>query len=325
MAWDHILGHAFAKRLLQTHLASGQLASAYLLSGPDGVGKRRLAVEVAKALNCAGSGSHPCDACQPCGQIERGVHPDVHRLSPGGPSDQIKIDEIRFLLGRVALRPFSARVQVAILEGAERLTEEAANALLKALEEPHATTRFLLTTARVLDCLPTIVSRCQLLRCDVLPPEAIARILVERGGCEPRTAEAVARLSEGSVSRALHLLERWAEHQRVVARFATDPPVTWLSEPLPDTREEVTRLLDGMMGWLRDVAVASAGPQWILHREHADALRRQAGAVDRGRCVETAFSLIALRDSLEQFVSPRLVASLAREKWLSLLTSCHGS
>ncbi|MBI2104315.1 MAG: DNA polymerase III subunit delta' [Candidatus Omnitrophica bacterium] len=321
MAWAEIIGHEFAKRLLQTHLAEGAVPGAYLFAGPDGVGKRRVALEMVKALNCAAQGPRPCDACPACRQISRGAHPDVHLLAPGGASQQIRIDEIRHVLGRLALRPFSARIQAALIDGAERLTEEAANSLLKALEEPSARARFFLTTARLSDCLPTIVSRCQLIRCRPLPVEAVARLLREQGVAE-ETAEAAARLSGGSVSQALELAGRWPAYRELAARLADRSPSAWLEGALPETRQDVARFLDGLMDWLRDVAVTAAGgPQWVRQRDHAEALRRAAAAIDLDRCLKLAWELVSLRESVDQFVSPRLVASLAREKWLELQKS----
>ena len=98
MSWDSILGQEFAKRVLQARLADGRVAPAYLLAGPDGVGKRLLALAMAKALNCTAPSSRPpgspptrvvagCDACSTCGQIGRGTHPDVHVLTPAASSD----------------------------------------------------------------------------------------------------------------------------------------------------------------------------------------------------------------------------------------------
>ena len=164
MAWSDVLDQEFTKRIWRTHLSTGRVANAYLLVGPGGIGKRRLAFEMAKALNCISEGERPCDTCITCGQIIRQVHPDVHVVIPAGASNQIGIEETRQLIGRVALRPFNARVQVAIIDGADRLTLEAANSLLKALEEPSPHTKFLLTTAQFGDCLPTITSRCQAIR-----------------------------------------------------------------------------------------------------------------------------------------------------------------
>ncbi|MEK7413106.1 MAG: DNA polymerase III subunit delta', partial [Planctomycetota bacterium] len=192
MAWSYIIGHESIKRLWQAHVASGQVANAYLLIGPEGIGKRRLALELAKTLNCTGSAPRPCDACPACLQIARQAHPDLHVLVPSGASEQIKIETIRQLLGRVALRPFNARIQLVVLDGAEHLTEEAANSLLKVLEEPPAQTRFVLLSAHLAHCLPTIVSRCQLLRCHPLSREQIMEMLVSAKASDRVAAEAIA-------------------------------------------------------------------------------------------------------------------------------------
>lgn len=316
MAWSEIIGHDNAKRYLQTHLATGEVPNAYLLAGPDGVGKRCLAFEMAKALNCSASGERPCDACDSCRRITRGGHPDLHLISPSGASQQIKIEDIRILLGRVALRPYSASVQVAIIDGADRLTDEAANSLLKALEEPSRYTKLLLITSRLSFCLPTIVSRCQLVRCSALPPEAMVALLTQQG-IETSVAESVSRLAGGSLARAADLAGRWGAYQTMCERLAGSES-GWLEQPLPDTRESVSQLLEAMLNWLRDVTVAGVEPSRVAHAGHLAALTRQAASADVERCVDTALALHALRESLDQFVSPRLVASLAREQWLSL-------
>jgi DNA polymerase-3 subunit delta' len=326
MRWDRIDGHEQAKQILQKHLASGEIAGGYLFAGPEGVGKRMLALEFAKAMNCTGpSGARPCDECHTCVQFAKGAHPDLHLLLPGGASDQVKIESVRQLLGRFALRPFNAAVQIALIDGADRLTEEAANALLKALEEPSRHAGFLLMTSQLADCLPTVVSRCQLIRCGPLSADTVIRLLAGAGIREPGVADAVARLSRGSASRALALAARWPVHEQTLSRLGADRPETeWLEHGLPDTRQDVARLLEDMAAWLRDLAMASAGaPGQVAHAGKVAVLSRQAAGVDVDRCVDTAFELLALRESLDQFVSPRLVASLAREKWLTLLET-HG-
>ncbi len=318
MPWDAILGQSAAKRLLQAHLASGQTAQAYLLAGPEGVGKRRLALEAAIALLCTGKSPRPCHECTHCRQAGRSVHPDLHLIVHSEGSDFIKIEGIRHLLGRLALRPFSAPHQAAVIDGAERLTEEAANSLLKTLEEPTSATRFFLTTSRLSQCLPTVVSRCQLIRCEPLPLDVIEQILLKEQACDAKAASVIARLSGGSAARALDLAGRWAAHERSLDRLA-GPDQEWLRQPLPETRQEVTELLDGMMVWLRDVAVSSAAPaERLVHEAHAEILQRQAHGADADRVARTALELIELRESADQHVSPRMIAALAREKWLSL-------
>ena len=319
MSWNAIQGQALTVRILQDHLADGTVANAYLFVGQDGIGKRLLAREMAKALNCTSDGPRPCDACAACGQIARGTHPDIHWIGPEGAAGLLRIDDVRRVLGRVALRPFSARVQVVIIDPAQRLTEEAANSLLKTLEEPPATAKFLLLTPQVSHCLPTVVSRCQVLHCRRLSPELVRTILLAAKACEEAAADTIARLSGGSASRALELAEGWAAHHALLRRFSDDRAAAWLEGPLPETRDQTQQLLKGMLAWLRDVAVAAAAPDRIVHRDAGDALARQARQVDPARCIETALELVALTDSLEQYASPRLVATLAREHWLSLM------
>jgi len=322
MAWNDILSQDLAKRMLQTHLASGQVAGAYLLTGPDGVGKKRLAMEMAKALICESNGSRPCETCTHCLQVSRSTHPDVHVITGSGASALIKIEQIRHMLSRVALRPFRASCQVVVIDGVERLTEEAANSLLKTLEEPSKTTRFLLTTSRLAQCVSTIVSRCQLVRCHALSVTAVTKLLVDTQHIPAPMAEVAARVSGGSVSRAMQLAEQWASYEQVIGRCTSTRPMAWLEQPLPETRQDVLQLLDGLLGWLRDLSMVAAGDAGsATHAEHITILQQQAGAVDLDRCLETAFQLMELRESIEQFVNPRLVATLARERWLNLYSS----
>jgi DNA polymerase-3 subunit delta' len=249
------------------------------------------------------------------------VHPDIHLLIPSGASHQIKIDDVRGLISRIALRPFGAKVQVAIIDGAERLTEEAANSLLKSLEEPSDHTRFFLTTTHLDGCLSTVVSRCQLIRCQPLSLQALKQILVKWQGCDSRIAEVIARLCGGSASKAIELHSRWATHQRLLSRLATETQASLLEQPLPESRDEVISLLEAMVEWLRDLAMAAVScPAYAANQGYEDALRRQAQTIDVDRCVETAFEIMELRESVDQFVSPRLIAALMREKWLSLNT-----
>ena len=319
MAWEEIYGQDLAKRIWRSHLAAHRVCSAYLLDGPEGVGKRLLAREMAKALNCLAHDTQPCDACSSCAQITKQLHPDVHWLHPEGTAGLIKIDAVRRVLGRIALRPFSGRYQVVVVDGAERLTEEAANSLLKSLEEPPVHARFLLLTSQRAGCLPTIVSRCQVIRCQHLTTDAVETILRSAQRCDPARVGVIAHLADGSAARALELLDRWPAYERLLEQLGSDDWSSWLELELPATRDAVQQLLDGMTAWLRDVAVVSVGPPaWIAHRTAEEPLRRVAERVDLHRCLETAFELMTLRDSLDQFVSPRLVAAVAREAWLDL-------
>ena len=321
MAWTDIRDQAVAVRMLQAHLAQGRLAPAYLFVGPEGVGKRLAAAELAKALNCEQHTDEPCDQCGSCARILRGVHPDLHLLTPQGPSHTIPIDGVRKVLERIALRPYMGRRCVVILDGADRLTEEAANSLLKALEEPPSHTTFVAITSHLSRCLPTIVSRCQIVRFQRLSTEAVEALLPQAASCDPQLARSVSRLAQGSLTNAVKLATDWKAHQTMWTQLGQSDAAGWLAWNMPTDRDTLAQWLRGSIEWLRDVVVASvAEPALVRHQEALPIIHRQAREVDRDRCLESALHCVQLWTSLtEQYVNPRLGATLLREQWCSLL------
>jgi hypothetical protein len=148
----------------------------------------------------------------------------------------------------------------------------------------------------------------------------IRRVLIQHHRVDADIAGTVARLASGSVSRALRLAGHWPHYQALLARFGSDALAPWLETPLGESREEVADLLDAIVGWLRDLAaVATGATSELIHPSQRDWFRRHAGSVRVERCVETAVDVTRLRGALDQFVNPRLVGALARERYLSLL------
>jgi DNA polymerase-3 subunit delta' len=205
-----VVGHRWAVEFLERALPpaggpeeAGRVPHALLFTGPPQVGKRTLALAFAQALNCQGE-DPPCGECLSCRKIARGNHADVRVI--GGQGATIKIEQVRALRRELALSPVEGRWRVAVFLDFETVTPEAANALLKTLEEPPERVVLVLTAADADMLLPTIVSRCQVLPLRRLAYETVRAALVTRWGAEPEQAELLARLSGGCMGWAVDAL-----------------------------------------------------------------------------------------------------------------------
>lgn len=212
MSWKALLGHEPQIELFRRIVAGGRLAHGYLFLGPEGIGKRRFAQELAKALNCENSASagrlEACDECSSCGQIDSGNHPDVETLALAEGQHEFPIEEIRGLIGRINLKPAKARRRAIILDDAGAMSEAAANAFLKTLEEPPPHSLLMLLGAQADHFKQTILSRCQLVRFRPLAEKVIAALLLEQGLAKSQEeADAIAAQSEGSLGMARLLSE----------------------------------------------------------------------------------------------------------------------
>ncbi len=177
-----------------------EMTHAWLFTGPPGSGRSSAAIAFAAALVCPESG---CGTCIECRSVKSGGHADVEIMRTEGLS--IKIDEVRELMQRVAWSPSVAPWRVVVIEDADRLTESAANALLKAIEEPGARTVWLLCAPSLSDVLPTIRSRTRHLQLRTPSQSEVAQVLIERDGIAPGMANFAARVSQGHIGRARYL------------------------------------------------------------------------------------------------------------------------
>jgi len=185
---------------LDRKISSQEMTHAWVFTGPPGSGRSSAAIAFAQALICSNNG---CGTCNACRSAVNGTHPDVEIIRTEGLS--IKIDEVRELLTRVAWAPSMGGWRVVVMEDADRLTESAANALLKAIEEPGNRTVWLLCAPTLHDVLPTIRSRCRHLQLVTPSNYAVAQVLQNRDGISPQMADFAARVSQGHIGRAKYL------------------------------------------------------------------------------------------------------------------------
>ncbi len=194
-------------KALTAILETRKIPNALLLLGNPGIGKQDAALQFARAANCQGerlSRALACNRCKSCRKIAAGMHPDILRVAPVKGS--IRIAQIRDLYGAITVKPHEAKFRMVLIQDSDAMNPEASNALLKILEEPPDRTFFVLTAETTDTLLQTILSRCRQVRFRPASVESIRKVLVDAHGIDPVMAKVAASWSDGSLSKALRLL-----------------------------------------------------------------------------------------------------------------------
>lgn len=205
MNWQDVIGHEDVIDELKTLIEQGRMPHAVLFIGPEGIGKQLVAKIMAASLFCESKNGIPCGECFSCRQFFSNQHPDFFSLSPDGNS--IKIEQIRQLQSEISLSPYLADKRIVIIDKAELMTVQSANSLLKTLEEPQGNVVFILLAHNRQSLLDTILSRCQVFTFRPLKVSALAQALLSQG-IEEDKVDILARLSDGSMGKALGLWEK---------------------------------------------------------------------------------------------------------------------
>lgn len=269
--WDKIVGHDWTVQLLSAAIKNGRIGHAYLITGPQQIGKTTLARTFAQALNCEEPiANRPCGQCRSCRLIAEDRHPDVHLLLPeisGRGKPVVKVDQIRVLQRQLQLSTLEGRYRIAILKQFDAANQNAANAFLKTLEEPPPSVILLLTAANADSLLPTISSRCRTINLRPLDSGTIEQSLMTQWGVPPDEALLLAHLADGrpgwavnaskneqmllARQQSLNQLHEALEGKRV-RRFVLADKLSRKPEQLPD-------LLRTWLSWWRDLALVAYG------------------------------------------------------------------
>ena len=313
-----IVGHNWAVALLRRSLAEGRVGHAYLITGPPQIGKGMLALTFAQALNCTHNEmiQRPCGECRSCRLVSGGNHPDVQLVEPDGV--YLKIDQVRALQHQIALSPVEGRYKVYILREMERATTQAANALLKTLEEPPSHALLILTASEPEALLPTIVSRCQLLPLRPLSREAVEAALVARGVAAEQAA-LLAGLSGGRIGWAMEvnqkpaILERRAQQldelqellgQGRAERFA-------YVEKLSRDSAALRRVMSLWLTWWRDLLLLVHDSRATLtHQDRKVELRNLAEKSRPEQARQAVETIWTATKALDSHANPRLTAEV---------------
>ncbi len=318
-----VIGQNRVVSLLQNGLNAGNLAHAYLLAGPAHVGKMTLAVNLAQALNCEAD-ERPCLECAACEKIASGNHADVQVVSlstngNGAGTKLIGIDQIKDLQHTASLPPFEGKQKVFIIDGAELLSIEAANCLLKTLEEPTDDVTFILLTTNDRLLPKTVISRCQHLELRPLATAEVEAALLERGNIETERARLLAGLCQGCPGWALAAAEDETllqQHDEIInrlikildadyeERFAF---VTQIASQFAQNRATVYDMLDRWTSFWRDLMlVKTGGESLITNIDKKDELIKIAGNYQLSQINKVIRSIQAAAEQLRQNANTRL-------------------
>jgi len=327
-----LLGHEWAVEMLKQHLTRDSVRHAYLFTGPRGLGRRTLALGFAQALNCPNpvAPGEPCRKCKTCQQIERMQYADLAVVQAEKEGGTLKVEQIRAVRQSLVLKPYQGKYRLALFLRFQEASPNAANALLKTLEEapPHAI--LILTADTAEQLLPTIPSRCEILRLRPLPVEAVEAYLKEHGA-EAESARLLAHISAGRPGYALHMLEdkdalkfRADTLDDVISllksnrrdRFAYAEKLT---ERKKRDAEAEGRFRETLLLWLsfwRDVLLRNAGSESpLVNVDYANAVDTLAAKLtlpDARKLVSDAQGAI---DKLERNVNARLLAEVTLLDW----------
>jgi DNA polymerase-3 subunit delta' len=311
-----VYGHDWAQQLLRRTLQQGATRHAYLFLGPEHIGKTTLARAFAQAMTCENpvseTGLGACGHCRSCRLAAEGMHPDHRFFAPAG--NQLVIDQIRTVVREASRSPVEARYKVFIITSFERANVNAANALLKTLEEPSATTRIILISHQPSGLLDTIISRCQLLRLRPLPEQTVIQALQEQKDLSEMDARRLARLSNGRLGTALSMAddpEAWQTYnQRIDAMLAllqarTADRMAFAREIEKDSHLETT--LQEWLLWWRDVLILQNNSgELVVNQEHLAQLGQLATSIPRDQVRRFIEAIMTTQDYLRKNVNRTL-------------------
>lgn len=318
------LGNTQTKIILRRMLEKERVPHSLLFAGEEGVGKRRFALELAKSFVCQNPRDfEACDACANCKRADRFAFPktddrDAHKqvIFSEFPdigqvvayNKNILVDAVRDLETEANFRPFEARARFFIIDDADKMNDAASNALLKTLEEPAATTYLFLITSRPDALLQTILSRCQTLRFAPIPAADIENYLLETGRFAEDAAELLARLSNGSIGRALEMnLDKFRERRDAMIKvlqslLGGDNRAVLLktAEEMNDAKnkDDYEQFLDVLQTLIHDVwSLALGGDEFsIVNRDYKTQLKILAERVDARRLARWLREIETMRE-----------------------------
>lgn len=317
--WN-LTGHEWAVDMLKKHVIHGTTRHAYLFCGPPGLGRRTLALRFAQALNCPTPSAPgiPCGSCRDCRQIESMAHADLTVIQAESEGGTLKVDQIREARKTLILKPYMSKFRVAIFLRFQEANDNAANALLKTLEEAPSYAVLILTADNPEQLLPTIVSRCEVLRLRPLSIEEVAKDLESRG-VESGRAKLIAHISGGRPGYALRLVEDNAlldKREERLNDLLTLLPASRVekfayADKLSRDKDSMRQAILFWLSYWRDVMLRTAQANTpLVNVDRNLEIEGLAGQLDLSAARKVVERLEDALEQMEKNVNPRLLAEV---------------
>ncbi|MBI4368443.1 MAG: hypothetical protein HY588_03525 [Candidatus Omnitrophica bacterium] len=300
----------------QKQVHSGKWATTYLFTGKEVERKKELALAFAKALNCTGKASADCH-CSVCRRMTEGTFPDLKWYGSDEEAASIKIAEVRDFRNWLSLKPFEAKVKIFIFNGAERLTAEAQNALLKSIEEPPPGNVIIFFVPHAKSLFDTITSRAMEVKVPAFPEETVKKILIQEGISKVE-ADFLARASQGELARARQAhKEKWFLEKNKWIDQLVKSPADFLDGFQGQGREAIREVFDFLIEWTRDLLTycATRDAENLIHMDRAELVEQLASKHDFESILELFESLGQIKKSIDDYANQKLVLTQAGILW----------
>jgi DNA polymerase-3 subunit delta' len=319
MSFTAIAGQERVKRMLQNSLIHKSLSHAYIFSGPNGSGRRQMAQKLAQAVYCIEQNGDACGSCLNCRKVEHHNHPDFHWIEPDGAS--LKIEQIRELQKQFAYRSTTSQTKIYVLQDADKMTNQAANSLLKFLEEPTSDVLAILIAENGHALLPTIQSRAQWVPFTPQAAEQLSQLLISEG-LSPTLVLPAVHIAAGVAAAKQLIQENWfAEARNVVIQLMSEALTSYPAALLTIQQkvikaewvEHLSTFLDLSILWFKDMVHFVCGRQEnVVYKDRLDWMGQHAFSHEIGYWVACIEHTIDLQKRLRFNANPQL----ALEKWI---------
>jgi len=314
MDFYDVIGHDGIIKNLQNTIKHKNISHSYLFEGPKAIGKVKLANVFAKTLLCEEQGIRPCNKCSSCLKFDSGNHPDFHIEGPDG--DYFKKGQIEEIQRTMRMLPYEGIRKVYILEDVDKMTEEAQNSFLKTLEEPPAYAIIIMSTINSYSLLPTIISRCQLLKFTPVVNHKIERILIDKYSKSEEDAKFITSFSGGIIGKAIEL------SQSEVFRKLREDTIDVIDKALngdkfkifslngffEENKGEIEDILDIIQIWFRDILLMkeSSNSRFLINKDKIEILNSQCNKLSKDKIHDIIEVVRRTKDNIASKVNYQL-------------------